>query len=128
MSDFTDRADTSACCAGLAPEDDPPMTVRVESRERRFDPTARRAIRSDDRDRVAWLLVTGTSRISRWITHDDVRDWHVSHPLEYTVAFRHASSARERTAEHRAGQLAERGDMDVTAFRTDSGTAPRAPD
>jgi hypothetical protein len=97
------------------PRLDPPMTCRVESWERRFDPTVRRAILTAPvvvDHPWPWVIVTGPAALERWLSHDEVADWPVAHPITYCAAFRHSST------ESAPAQDAERGDMTVEAFRT----------
>jgi len=103
------------------PELDPPLSMRVESRAGRLHPEARRAILTTDRDDTPWFLVSGrpTDELDRamdeWLSHDDVRDWYVTCELHYAAAYRWSTEhpPRRRPVE----QPAERGDLDVTAFK-----------
>lgn len=101
------------------PELDPPLTIRVESRPERFEPGARRAIRLagvDGRDAPCWYLVDGQpSEYGRNLTHDDVRDWHISCGFEIAVTYRHAQ--HNPPPRMPIEQAAERGDMDVSSFK-----------
>lgn len=101
------------------PEQDPPLTIRVESRELRDTPGARRAIHVRVDGPTCWLVIDG-DRIGTWLNHDDVRDWHISAELNVACAYRwHTAYPPER---QEAPQSAERGDLDVDAFRTHATT------
>lgn len=132
MSEFADRADTSAPDLGR-PEDDPPFTIRMQppwTWERRHDPATPRVVRVD-RGQASWAVVDLDDRLrgelagQLWADHDDVHDWPVQHPVMVAAVMAKLQPERAEPARH---QLAEpedgRGDMDVTAFRT----VPEAPD
>lgn len=101
------------------PRLDPPMTCRVESWERRLDPTARRVIRTtipdDDPDAWPWVIVTGPTA-GCILDHEHVTAWPIAHPITYCAAYKHSST------ESTPAQSAERGDMTVEAFRTPKDT------
>lgn len=123
------------------------MTVRRHPDDDPLDPAARRAIKTDDDIRMPWRLVTGRRRVSFVVYSDgQVADWPVTHSGQYGTAFRPVDRHRQfdydgglvvtcscgarstATTRSDAGlwwQLhrrtvagrAERGDMDVDAFK-----------
>ena len=94
------------------PEDDPLLTIRVASRDLRHEQGAPRAIRV--LDEPPWLMIDGPA-LGMDLSHDDVRDWYVTCELHYAAAYRWSTEhpPRRRPVE----QPAERGDLDVTAFK-----------
>lgn len=103
---------------------DPPMTVRHHPDDNPRDPKARRVIRSDqgvgrNPGNAGWTIITGDrhwfSGLRAGLYHHEVADWPVSHGFLYSVAFRHAEAAAARRGDH--AQAADRGDMDLDAFR-----------
>lgn len=102
------------------PAADRPMTVRVHPDDDPRDPKARRAIRVAGVHPWPWVQVTGVAweedcEDGMWWTDDEVATWPVTHPIQYCTAFRHAAASAAR--EGRTAQPAERGDLDVSAFR-----------
>lgn len=94
------------------PEQDPPLTIRVCTKDERHDPDADRAIKLRS---GGWVIVSGWCE-GAVIYDDDVRDWHITSELNVAVAYRwHTQHPPERQT---IEQAAERGDMDVSAFRT----------
>ena len=103
---------------------DPPCTIRVQGgedrRTRLFDPNALRAVRTTS---VAepWLVVAGPDsgtwspyEVGDVLTHDDVRNWTVVPALFVTVPW---SRSAGHVPDEGALAPAERGDLDVEAFR-----------
>ncbi len=99
------------------PASDPPMTVRVQGghdRAVRYSATARRAIRTTSTSEP-WVLVAGPpgAAVGGWATHADVAGWPVVADVVNQAAFaRHGHVPSEG-----ALRVAERGDMDVDAFK-----------
>jgi hypothetical protein len=98
------------------PRLDPPMTGRVESWDLRLDPTARRAILTAPAvvdHPWPWVIVTGPAALERWLSHDEVADWPIAHPITYTTAFSHEQHRRKDN--ERRAEL--KGDEDERLFR-----------
>jgi hypothetical protein len=103
------------------PEQDPPLTMRVEGRDKRHDPDARRAVKVHSPVVGGWLLVASAvdeadDFVGDWLTNDDVRDWHITCELNVAVAYHWRT--QHPPDRQPIEQPAERGDMDVSAFRT----------
>lgn len=102
------------------PEDDPPMTVRVQDWARRFDSDVPRVIRlAEDAawPRAPWYQVSGRIGISDYHGHGEVASWPVVPALTYTTAFRHTENHRRLEEAARGNQGALEGDMGEEAFR-----------
>lgn len=111
------------------PATDPPMTVRVENWDRRFERDVRRVIKNGYAGygpNGKWFIVTGpldiaTDAMSTRVLLDDedVADWPIAHPTTYTTAFRHqeARRAQEKAADELAINQKITGDMGAEAFK-----------
>lgn len=96
------------------PQDDPPMTVRCESWEDRYDPEARRVVKIVRLDGGrTWVGASGKGTALFW-RDQDVADWPVVPPLSYCAAFRHEQTRAELEQALRSELT---GDMGEEAFR-----------
>lgn len=105
------------------PATDPLLTVRMQppnTWERRYDGATVRVVKLDN-DAAGWRLVGDSIRsVSElcWLTHDEVRDWPVQHPLVWGVAYNRLAGKPVPPPAGKAGAAPELvGDMGVESFR-----------
>lgn len=100
------------------PRQDPPGTVRIQRWEDRYNPDARRVIKTDDVSPTGlWLVFAGGTRIGTGYFSNSLVDWVVIEPIDTAVAFKHTSTREGLEAAERSVDAQLVGDMDVEAFK-----------
>lgn len=102
------------------PEDDDPLTFRVQDWSRRLDASARRVMLVDwgTPNDYPWFVVSGRDLDGRQrLSHDEVRDWPLAHAITYNTAYA-IQARKEGRAAASAGAVEALSGDDLTVDGT----------